>query len=845
MMPEKDSFHSMGIEEVLDAFQTSADGLTESVAQKRLKHYGKNVLKNGETPLSKIFFRQFKSPLIGVLFFASVLCLFLGDLSDFFIVIGLVFIDGCLGFWQEVKAQTSLASLRKLTETKNMVLRGGSIQVIPSSDLVPGDCLVLHPGELVTADVRLIETSGMMINESTLTGESAPVVKTHEITLPNDSTPFEWSNMVLSGSAIVRGTGRGIVVKTGQETYLASIGEKIKEASPQTPLQVALQTFSKKYVCLLLGLFSILGVIGVLQGRSASELLYFLVASLVSAVPEGLPIIVTVVSIMGAMLLRHKQTLVRDLPSVETLGSTTVIATDKTGTITEGKLFVRDTTNHDLTVLKQIAALCNDAGDGFGDPLDIALADWVGDIQEQREKNPRIWLHPFDPNLMLMATINEVQGTPKLFVKGAYESLRKMAANSQDRLKELDEAFVAFMKKGCRVLALGVGTEASQNQEQWSIVIEGLVACIDPPKKGVLHAVASAKHAGIHVIMITGDHPITAQTIAHEVGIWQEGDGILTGEEIENISDECLAEQLAKTSVMARILPEHKYRVVKALQASGEIVAVTGDGVNDIPALKAAHIGIAMGSGVEAAKSVSQMILVDDNFSVIVDAIKYARIISANVKKAIYYLVSSSLQEVVLLTTSILSDMSIPLTAIQILWLNLVTSGIMDKGFPFTKEESNVMAHKPIPAQNAFFDKAQIKRILFFGVLQGLFCYFLYLFLDKHLSFVATSSIMFCSVVFSQLANAIQSQKESEPFFYNIQKSFTINPIMGWLFVVSFVAQFLALHAFPSFLGVSPLTPLQWLFPIGSFGFAFFIIEGYKWIEFRGSSLKKWVGLKI
>jgi Ca2+-transporting ATPase len=444
-----------------------------------------------------------------------------------------------------------------------------------------------------------------------------------------------------------------------------------------------------------------------------------------------------------------------------------------------------------------------------------------------------------------MATINEVQGTPKLFVKGAYESLRKMAANSQDRLKELDEAFVAFMKKGCRVLALGVGTEASQNQEQWSIVIEGLVACIDPPKKGVLHAVASAKHAGIHVIMITGDHPITAQTIAHEVGIWQEGDGILTGEEIENISDECLAEQLAKTSVMARILPEHKYRVVKALQASGEIVAVTGDGVNDIPALKAAHIGIAMGSGVEAAKSVSQMILVDDNFSVIVDAIKYARIISANVKKAIYYLVSSSLQEVVLLTTSILSDMSIPLTAIQILWLNLVTSGIMDKGFPFTKEESNVMAHKPIPAQNAFFDKAQIKRILFFGVLQGLFCYFLYLFLDKHLSFVATSSIMFCSVVFSQLANAIQSQKESEPFFYNIQKSFTINPIMGWLFVVSFVAQFLALHAFPSFLGVSPLTPLQWLFPIGSFGFAFFIIEGYKWIEFRGSSLKKWVGLKI
>lgn len=835
----------MSIDEVLATFRTSADGLTESHAQKRLKQYGKNVLKNGETPLSKIFFRQFKSPLIVVLFFASILCLFLGDLYDFFIVIGLVFIDGCLGFWQEVRAQTSLASLRKLTETKNMVLRGGSIQIIPSSELVPGDCLVLHPGELVTADARLIETLGMMVNESTLTGESIPVVKTHEKVLPEETTPFELSNMVLSGSAIVRGTGRGIVVRTGQKTYLASIEEKAKEASPQTPLQVALQTFSKRYVCLLLGLFSILGVIGVLQGRSTSELLYFLVASLVSAVPEGLPIIVTVVTIMGAILLRHKQTLVRDLPSVETLGSTTVIATDKTGTITEGKLFVRETCAHDLAALQQIAALCNDAGDGFGDPLDIALADWVGDIQEQRERCPRIWLHPFDPNLMLMATINEVQGTPKLFVKGAYESLRKVAVNSQDRLKELDEAFVSFMEKGCRVLALGVGTEANQNPEQWSIVIEGLVACIDPPKKGVAHAVSLAKHAGIHVIMITGDHPITAQTIAHEVGIWQDGNGVLTGEEIEALPDECLVEQLAKTTVMARILPEHKYRVVKALQASGEIVAVTGDGVNDIPALKAAHIGIAMGSGVEAAKSVSQMILVDDNFSVIVDAVKYARIISANVKKAIYYLVSSSLQEVVLLTTSILSGMTIPLTAIQILWLNLVTSGIMDKGFPFTKEETNVMAHKPIPAQNAFFDTSQIKRILFFGVSQGLFCFFLYVFLAKHLSFATTSSIMFCSVVFSELANAIQSQKEAEPFFHNIQRSFSINPIMGWLLAVSFIAQFLALHIFPSFLGVSSLSPLQWLFPIGSFGFAFLTIEGYKWIEFRGSPLKKWFEQKL
>jgi Ca2+-transporting ATPase len=662
--------------------KTSAHGLCDSEVYVRRKLFGKNCIKEKEKSLRVIFFRQLNSPLIFILFAAAFISLFLSEITDFIVVVGIIAVNTIIGFWQEVKAEFSLEALKKMTETKNIVLRDGKMKLIPSSEIVPGDCIIFHQGEVVTADVRIIESSSLMVDESTITGESVPVLKQHGKILPEDTFPFEWTNMLLSGSTIVRGKGSGIVVRTGNSTYLASIGEKAQEAAPSTPLQIALKSFSKRYVLLILGILGLVAIVGFFQGRSFLDLLYILLSSLVSAVPEGLPIIVTLVMVFGAHFLRKRDTLVRDLPSVETLGSATVIATDKTGTITEGRLLVKEAYYIDSEILKRIGALCNDEKEGLGDPIDVALSDWIGNVQDIRLQYPQKWNYPFDSDLMLMATAHTVNGVDTLYVKGAYEVLREKAKDQVD-LENFDAKFNTFLEKGYRVLAFGESVFISQDPSKWELKIVGIIGFLDPPKKGVRHAVAAAKKAGIHVIMVTGDHPLTAQTIAHEVGIWKKQDRVLIGKEIEKMTEKELLAALGPTTVLARILPEHKYRVVKALQLKGEIVAVTGDGVNDIPALKASNIGIAMGNGTEAAKSVSQMVLVDNNFTIIVDAIKNARVIAANIRKAIYYLISTSLQELSVLCLSVFTSMPIPLTAIQILWINLVTDGVMDKTFPF------------------------------------------------------------------------------------------------------------------------------------------------------------------
>lgn len=822
-------FHCGSKEEVCAEVKTSHTGLTHAEVLKRQKLYGKNVLKEEKPSLLQIFGRQFTSPLVFILFAASIVSLLLDEITDFFVVFGILLVNGTIGFWQDVRALVSLEALRKLTETKNMVIRNEKMELVPSAELVPGDWVVFHPGEVVTADIRLMESAGLMTDESLITGESTPVVKNHLHVLPETTLPYEWTNMLLTGSTICRGTGRGVVVKTGASTYFASIEEKVLEPTPETTLQVALRIFTRRFVFVVLGILAVLAVLGLFQGRSPVDLLYILLATLVSAVPEGLPLIITCVMVLGALHLRKKQALVRDLRSVETLGSTTVIASDKTGTITEGKLLVKETYGTDVAALKRIAALCNDSQDGIGDPLEVALADWVEEIGEIRASAPRKWEYPFDANLMLMATVNEVNGVEKLLVKGAYESLKEKA-ESQKGLKALDEAFHTLVHKGYRVLALAEGIGVSRDPSQWKLHIEGLIAFIDPPKKGVHHAVTAARKAGIHVIMITGDHPLTAQSIAHEVGICQKNDRVLTGQQIEKLGDSELSEELSHVTVLARILPEHKYRVVKALQAKHEIVAVTGDGVNDIPALRTANIGISMGEGAEAAKSVSEMILVDNNFTTIVDAIKNARIIAANIRKAIYYLVSTSFQELVLLIISIATSMPVPLSAIQILWINLITDGFMDKTFPFAKEEGNVMEMAPKKIEKAFFDSSQVKNILFFGLFQGLFCFFTYRFLASRVSFQLASTIVFNSVVFPQWANAIQAQKEKEPFLYNVRGSFSINPYIFGVLPFAVLLQCAVIYIVPGIFNVVPLSWTDWSFPIASFIFAFAMVEIRKWL---------------
>ena len=820
-------FHAFSIDQTFQHAATSSDGLSHGEVRRRQKQYGKYALEEGHISFWAIFFRQFHSIPIYILFVASLVSISIGEFVDFTVVMGIIFLNGLIGFWQEVKAEVSIAALKKMTESKNLVVRGGERMFVASSELVPGDYIVFHEGEVVTADIRLVESAGLMIDESSLTGESVPVIKEHDVVLPEHALPYELLNMLLAGTIVVRGSGCGVVIRTGGTTYLASIAEKAKEASPVTPLNKALNVFLRRFVLILVAIFFLLGIVGVSQGREWIDLSYILLAGLVSAVPEGLVVVVTLVMVLGAIALSKKQTLIRYLPSVETLGSVTFLASDKTGTITEGKLIVKEVCSKDEEQLQRIAALCNDANEGIGDPLDIALATWVKDYEGIRKAHPRVWEHPFDTELMLMATINKSHDSEELYIKGAYESLKEKAENPE----EFSSALASFLKQGLRVIALGQGKwDGNEDHSSWKIRLVGIVGFLDPAKVGVRDAVMSAKKAGIHVMMITGDHPTTAQAIAKDVAIWMEHDEVLSGREIEDLLDEDLLKVLQKATVLARVLPEHKYRVVKLLQHAKEIVAVTGDGVNDVPALKAADIGIAMGSGAEAAKSVAKMVITDNNLKVIVEAIRNARIIADNIRKVVYYLVSTSLLEVVLIVLAILSNLPLPLLAIQILWINLIGSGVLDKTFPFAKEEGNVMRRVPRSPEKQFFDRSQIVHIFTFGVLGGLLCFFLYVYLIDLYEPPLVSTIIFTCVVVAQWANGIQAQKETEPFLKNIRNSFLINP---WIYCgigVGILLQCLVIYWMPELFHLVPMDLVYWLYPLGTFALSFLIVECRKWV---------------
>ena len=827
-MNESNPLHSLPIDEAFKYLNTSNLGLSSQEVEKRQKQFGKNILEEKKTSNFKIFIRQFNNVLIYILFSASLVSLLIQEWSDFFVINFIILINGLIGFWQEVKAETSIAALKKMTESKNQVIREGENIRIPSTELVPGDYIVFSAGEVVTADIRLTDSLGLMIDESPMTGESAPVIKDHTTILPKRTLPFDLSNSLLAGTIVVRGSGRGIVLKTGPNTYLASIAKKAKEPSPDAPLKKAIQFFSKKYVTLVIIIFSLLGIAGYLQGRNALNLGYILLAGLVSAVPEGLPIVITLVMVLGALALSKKQTLIRYLPAVETLGSVTVIASDKTGTITEGKLIVKEIYTKNEENLKLIAALCNDAYKGTGDPLDIALSHWVEKYEEIRNNHPRTWTHSFDTHLMLMATANKIEGTEKLLIKGAFESLKERAEN----IEEFETILPSFLEQGLRVIAFGLGKwENNPNPSSWKIKMIGLVGFLDPAKDGVKESVISAKKAGINVMMITGDHPMTAKAVAKDVAIWTENNQILTGKEIERLSDEQLTQALKTTTVLARILPEHKYRVVKLLQQNKEIVAVTGDGVNDVPALKAADIGIAMGAGIEAAKNASSMIITDNNLRIIVEAIRNARVIADNIRKVIYYLISTSLQEIFLIAFAILASLPLPLVAIQILWINLVTDGVLDKTFPFAKEEGDVMSRKPRKPKKQFFDSSQIINIMVFGVILGIICFLLYIYLIDIYSFELVSTIIFTSMVVAQWANGIQAQKASEPFFQNILRSFTINPLIFLGLSLGIILQCSVLYFASSLFHSVPMKLEHWKYPLLIFLSAFFIVEIRKWVE--------------
>jgi len=830
--------HSLNIDDILKGLGSSLNGLSWEEARRRIQIYGKNILEEEKINRWKIFLRQFNSPLIYILLIAALISLIVGNMKDFLVITSLVFANGVIGYLQEIKAEVSIRSLKKLTESKVKVIREGKVVEIPSSELVPGDIVVLSEEDLVTADIRLIDSKGLLIDESSITGESVPVEKDHSVILPKETLPYELKNMVLSGTTVVRGSGIGIVVRTGRMTYFARIAEKVKEKPPLSPVIKALKVFIRRYVIFVIFFLTTVGIIAHYQGRRILEIALILISQLVSSVPEGLPIVITLTLVIGALTLSKRKTLVRYLPAVEVLGSATTIVIDKTGTITEGKLSVKEVFAKDEKMLRVVSALCNNFVDVHGDPIDRALAEWLGEEYEKiRSLYPRIKEYPFDVKHRFMATVNEFNGKKTIFIKGAYESLREMAINED--LGEFEKVLERMTENGLRVLAFGYGGWNGDDFGKWRIKIVGLIGFYDPPKEGVREAVETARRAGIRIIMITGDHLLTAKVIAKEVGIWREGDLILTGKDIDSLDDKELYKLLKKTTVIARALPEHKYRVVKVLQENNEIVAVTGDGVNDVPALRVADLGIAMGSGTEAAKSVAKMVIVNNDLRIIIDAIKQGRVIADNLRKVVYYLVSTSIGEMILISLSILLGLPLPLFAIQILWINLVTDGVQDKTFPFCKEETNVMNRLPRRPERLFFDKYQMARILYFGIVMGLTNTLLYMHLLNIYEYPIVNSIIFTSSVVAQWFNGIQAQKEREPFFKNIKKSLTINPYIFLGISAGIVLQLIALYLVPDWFKTVPLPFEGWLYVLLVGLICFFAVEIWKWVEYFISKIRK------
>ena len=825
-------------EDLLKDLQTTLHGLDITDIEERHKEFGANALLEEQRSLMSIFISQFMSPIVLILIVAALLSLVMGRTTDSMIIMGILVINSLLGFFQEYKAETSIRALKKLTETHVRVSRMGMEALIPSDELVPGDVVFLGEGDLITADIRLIESHGLQADEATLTGESIPSSKQSLQLLPVNALPYERSNMLFSGTHILKGVTTGIVTATGEHTYLASIAKSAQEQSPHSPLTRSLAIFSKRLIVLLVGIVGIVGIVGLQQGRSAEDMVSISIAELVSAVPEGLPIVVTLILALGAYRLSRHKVLVRHLPSVESLGSASVIATDKTGTITEGFLSVSQIEALDQEGLKMCAALCNDATFEHGDSVDRALTRWHSDeYTVLRDKNPRVFYHPFDAKVRLMATVNQNGSTERLYIKGAYEALLTLSHNSFEELEKLRNAHDKMASQGLRVLAFGVSDEKWEDPAQWSIRLVGLIGFSDAAKSGAVNAVHQAKEAGIRVIMITGDNPLTAQVIAKEVGIWQEGDTILNGHEIESMNDKHLQHVLQTCTVAARALPEHKYRIVKLLQAKGEIVAVTGDGVNDVPALKAADLGIAMGNGSEAAKSTAKMVITDNNLGVIVDAIRQGRSITANLRKVIFYLAATSFGEILLISGAIIIGLPLPLYPTQILWINLVTDGVTDKTFPMCREEGDVMKNAPRRLETQFFDRWQIARIGWFALVSAsvTMAFFIYLLETKH-TYETAVTISFCIIVVSQWVNGILAQKEEEPFFLNIRRSLTINP---WIWVgisIGIVLQGIALYIVPQWFHAIPPTPEMLGYIGGATAVVFLLIEGYKWGEW---SLKR------
>ena len=846
-------WHSSSVEEIAKNLKTNINiGLSDDEAQKRFERYGPNNLKEKKKESIFVkFLKQFNDFMIITLIIAAIISAVVSKLNgeadyiDSIIIVAIVIFNAIMGLVQEQKAEKSLEALKKMTAPNAKVRRNGRVQEIDATMVVPGDIVILEAGNYVPADCRLINSYNLKIEESALTGETIPSLKDSSKILKENTAMGDLCNMVFATTIVVNGHGEAIVVETGMNTRVGKIaGMIIEDESPETPIQKKLAEVGKILAIACIIICVLIFVIGIFKKIPIIEMFMTSVGLAVAAIPEGLPAIVTIMLSIGVTKMAKKNSIIRKLPAVETLGSSSVICSDKTGTLTQNKMTVTEIRNcfgransNERKFILELGTMCTDTTEeringklGFvGEATEVAISNAA--MEEGVSKSflydemKRINDIPFDSKRKMMTTIHKYGNGYRIITKGAPDVLLKRCSNCYSggqivpifsKKDDINEQNNQMAEKALRVIAVAykdVEKLPEMQDVEKDLIFCGLIGMIDPPREGVKEAVRTCRRAGIKTVMITGDHLQTAKAIAKELGILKRGDLAIDGETLERMSQHELEQNIMDYSVFARVSPEHKVRIVKAFQSTGAVVAMTGDGVNDAPALKNADIGIAMGKGgTDVAKNAADMILLDDNFVTIVEAVKQGRNIYDNIKKAIHFLISTNIGEIVTIFFGLVLGIKSPLLAIQLLWINLVTDSLPAIALGLEKEEENIMSRLPRnPKKNLFADGLWWK-IIIEGSMLGMFTLLAFSIGNRLYSVEVGRTMAFLTLGILELVHSFNIKSEESIFKIGVLE----NKYLVGALVLGVILQVIVVVVSPlaQVFSLVPLTGIQWLYTI-------------------------------
>jgi Ca2+-transporting ATPase len=854
------NYHHLSIHESFELTGSSKKGLSVAEAETKLQEYGPNILQETKKKSAwLILLNQFKDFMVLILLVAAVISGVVGDLTDTIIIIIIVILNAIIGFSQEYRAEEAMQLLKKMAALQAKVLRDGVAVSLPAAELVPGDIVLLETGNSVPADLRFIETHSLKIDESALTGESVSVEKI-TAKLKEDNLPLgDRLNMAYKGTIVTNGRANALVVATGMNTEIGKIARLLQENESATPLQIRMADYGRKLSLVVLGICIILFGMGLLRGEKVMDMLLLSISLAVAAIPEALPALITIALAMGAKRLVKQNALIRKLTAVETLGSVSYICSDKTGTLTLNKMKVVRTSeevanleslpypalhlamvlNHDVTHNENAAA----GNKHLGDPTEIALVEYMHEklgiktYDEIVALLPRVAELPFDTDRKCMTSIHQWEGKYLLFSKGATESISENLSAGENKTQMHLES-IELAKQGLRVLAFAykildaIPSPFTYENVEKELKFVGLVGMIDPPREEVKVAIAECKSAGIRPVMITGDHPATAEAIAKEIGILEKNGLVVTGKVLQSMTSKELEDKVEKIRVYARVSPEQKINIVKALQARGHYVSMTGDGVNDAPALRAANIGIAMGiNGTDVSKEAAHMILLDDNFATIVKAVKEGRRIYDNIRKFVKYIMTCNGAEIWTIFLAPLVGLPIPLLPIQILWINLVTDGLPGLALAKEQAETDIMKQPPRNSTESLFAGGIAYHILWVGLLMaGVTLGVQAWAIQQHNTHWQT--MVFTVLSLSQLGHVLAIKSE-KTFLYQ-QGIFSNRPlIMAVIFTAALQVAIIYIPFANDIFKTQPLNFQELMICIGLSAVVFHAVELEKWIKKR------------